>query len=395
MTYNIHIVKTDTEFTNLEKIWNELLTFSPANNYFLSWEWLWHWWQVFAEPDDRLMILLVEKEKEIIGIAPFYVRKRFLGGIYPVRRMMFLGTQEEGDGDVCSDYMDVIYREDEERGVVNILFQAIVQHDICDEIYLSKIDTSTKTFTLFQEEARNLKFFTRIADEFVSPYIKLPSTWDEYLKSISKSMRWNIKNERRKLQKCSNVIYRRTENPTDMGRDFDDLVTLHQKRWGRQGIAGAFSNEKFTMFHKNVMQYMIKNGNLELVVLSEDNQNRAVVYNIYYKNKIYVYQTGRDVDDRKIAFGYLLHCQCIENAIRKGLVEYDFLPKGPSDDYKDRFAKDYRVLSDLYMARTWFVKQFVKARESARSVYHYVKPAISRAHQSRMKSEHHNDTAVP
>jgi CelD/BcsL family acetyltransferase involved in cellulose biosynthesis len=76
----------------------------------------------------------------------------------------------------------------------------------------------------------------------------------------------------------------------------------------------------------------------------------------------------------------VLHSYCIEEAIKRGIEEYDFLPKGRSDDYKGRFAKDYRVLSDLYMARTWFVKKFVKARESARSVYHNVKPAVRRAY---------------
>jgi CelD/BcsL family acetyltransferase involved in cellulose biosynthesis len=380
MTYTIRIVKTDTEFTNLEKIWSELLNFSPANNYFLSWEWLWHWWQVYAKPDDRLMILLVEKEKEVIGIAPFYVRKTFLGGIYPMRRMMFLGTQEDGDGDVGSDYMDVLYREGEERGVINILFQAIVQQDICDEIYLSKIDTSTKTFTLFQEEAENLKFLTMIADEFVSPYIKLPATWDTYLSDLAPSMRYKIRSERRKLQKCGNVMVSKVEHGEDLPRGFEELTRLHKKRWESRGMEGAFSHEQFVQFHKRIMPLMLKKGHLELMLLSENSNSKAVLYNIVYKNKIYFYQSGIDTADRKAAFGYVLHSYCIEEAIKRGIEEYDFLPKGRYDDYKGRFAKDYRVLSDLYMARTWFVKQFVKARESARSVYHYVRPAVRRAH---------------
>lgn len=386
MTYTIRVVKTDTDFANLEKIWNELLTISPANNYFLSWEWLWNWWQVYSETDDRLMVLLVEKEKEIIGIAPFYVRKTFLGGIYPVRRMMFLGTQEKGSGEVGSDYMDVIYREGEERGVVNILFQAIVHHDICDDIYLSKMDTSTKTFSLFQEEAGNLKFFSRIADEFVSPYIKLPSTWDDYLSELAPSMRYKIRNERRKLQKHSNVLISKIEHVEDLPRGFEELTRLHKKRWESRGMEGAFSHEQFDQFHKRIMPLMLNRGHLELVLLSENSNNKAVLYNIVYKNKIYFYQSGIDITDKKAAFGYVLHSYCIEDAIKRGIEEYDFLPKGRSDDYKGRFAKDYRALSDLYMARTWFVKQFVKARESARSAYHYVKPVVSRAHQRRMKS---------
>jgi CelD/BcsL family acetyltransferase involved in cellulose biosynthesis len=382
MSDTIRIVTTAAEFITLEKEWSKLLSISPANNYFLSWEWLWTWWQVYAGPDDRLAIILVEREKEIIGIAPFYVRKTSLGGIYPVRRMMFLGTQEEGDGEVGSDYMDVIYRDGDQRGTVNILFQAIVQHDICDDIYLSKIDTSAKTYTLLQEEAESLKFFTRVSDEHVSPYIKLPLTWDDYLGELAPSMRYKIRNERRKLQKHSNVIVSRIEHVDDLPRGFDELTRLHNHRWESRGMEGAFSNARFVQFHKNIMPLMLKRGHLELVLLSENTNSKAILYNIVYNNKIYFYQSGIDTSDKKAAFGYVLHSYCIEDAIRRGLEEYDFLLKGRSDEYKSRFATDHRGLSDLYMARTWFVKQFVKARESARIAYHYVKPVLKRVHQT-------------
>ena len=173
----------------------------------------------------------------------------------------------------------------------------------------------------------------------------------------------------------------KVEHVEDLRRGFEELTKLHKKRWESRGMEGAFSHEQFVQFHKMIMPLMLQKGHLELVLLSENSNSKAVLYNIAYKNKIYFYQSGIDTTDKKAAFGYVLHSYCIEEAIKRGIEEYDFLPKGQSDDYKGRFAKDYRVLSDLYMARTWFVKQFVKARESARSAYHYVKPAVSRAYQ--------------
>jgi CelD/BcsL family acetyltransferase involved in cellulose biosynthesis len=378
MQSKFRLIKSNKEFRRLEPIWNDLLSQSPANNYFLTWEWLWNWWEVFAETNDELRILVFENGDAIIGIAPFYVRKRFLAKIYPVRRMMFLGTQEHGEGDVGSDYMNVICREGDEISVVHALFMAIAEHDICDEIYLSKMDTASNTFDLFQQDARSAGFLALIADEFVSPYIELPATWDDYLAALNSSMRYKIRNERRKLQKSGNIVTTRVKNADDLERGFKELSRLHKNRWEEKGAEGAFSNPQFNQFHKRIMLSMLKNGRLELVMLSENGSTKAVLYNIAYNGKIYFYQSGINTDDGKAAYGYVLHSHCIEEAIKRGLREYDFLPKGKSDDYKDRFAKDCRMVSDLYIARAWAAKQFTKARESARSIYHTVKPLVLR-----------------
>lgn len=373
----IRQISSTNEFAKLEEKWNNLLSQSPANNYFISWDWLWNWWQVFAKKEDELVILLIEKEDQIIGIAPFYIRKVFIGGIYPVRRMMFLGTQEDGDGDVCSDYMDVIYKDGEEEGVIRCIFNTVVEKNICDEIYLSKMDASSKTFAIFQEAAKKNRFLNIISNEFISPYIKLPAAWEDYLNSLTSSMRYKIRKELRKLQGQHAIVFKKAENQGDLKEGFEGLIRLHQKRWESRGMAGAFSNNKFTMFHNRIMPEMMKKGQLQLISLLADNKHVGVIYNIMYNNKVYFYQSGIDIHDGKSAFGYVLHSYCIEGAIKKGIDEYDFLPKGSMDDYKDRFSTEFRKVSDIYMACNRVVKHFVKAKESARSVYRHVKPYFS------------------
>lgn len=370
------VIKSNDDFGKLERVWNELLSQSPANNYFLTWEWLWNWWQVFARTDDELSIFVLEKGDKVAAIAPFYVRKKLLRGIYPVRRMMFLGTQEEDDGDVGSDYMDIICGEGEERGCIGNIFEFISKRNLCDEIYLSKINSASGTFDLLQKESDKHNFLKIIVNDFVSPYIKLPSKWDDYINSLSASMRHKIRKERRKLQKSGNVVIKKVDDKSDLIKGFDELVRLHRKRWEAKGMRGAFSNEKFISFHKRLIPSMMDKKQLELVFLSEDNGNKAVLYNIIYNNKIYFYQSGREINENKTAYGYLLHSYCIEDAIRQGLGEYDFLPKGGADDYKDRFSTSSRRLSDIYMARHPALKQFMRVRESSRKVYHVMKPYL-------------------
>jgi len=372
----MRLVESNEEFRQLKQVWDHLLEQSPADNYFLSWEWMWNWWQVFALPEDRLTILLIEDEDGVAGIAPFYVRKNLHRGIYSVRRMMFLGTQDGGPGDVCSPYMNIIYRKDAEQ-LVGIIFKTLIRHDICEEVFLAKVDNSSGTFKLFQDHALRHGFLVRIAEEYVSPYIRLPLSWDAYLQGLSPATRYKIRRERRKLDRCDFTVGK-VENPDELMKYYEELVTLHEKRWNSKGLRGAFSNEKFSCFHKKIMPQMLKNGRLELNFLSEKGTVRAMLYNIVYRNKIYFYQSGIDTSEKKAAFGYLLHGYSIENAVKNGITEYDFLCKGRADNYKGHFAKQRRTVSDIYIARQWALKHFVGAEEAARRVYRRIKPYFMR-----------------
>lgn len=302
-----------------------------------------------------------------------------MAGILPVRRLMFIGTQEHGDGDVGSDYMDIIYRSGEEKEIVEVILTTAHEQDICDEMYFSKMIASTETFKILGEESEKLGFLTQITNEYVSPYITLPPTWDAYLNKLTSSMRYKIKNEKRKCAKLELINISKADNERSLALFFSELVSLHNKRWQAKGLAGAFMNDQFFSFHRGILPRLLESGKLELVRITENGDTRAVLYNIFYGKKIYFYQSGIDTYETKAAFGYLLHSYCIEDAINRGLHEYDFLPKGGTDKYKDRFANASRIVADLYIARSLPVKCIRKMLDSVRSAYQpfkkYIKPA--------------------
>jgi len=370
MRYRAHIIESTEGFQTLEPAWNDLLAESPADNYFLRWEWLWNWWDVFGRTDDKLRIIVVENGDGIVAIAPLYTRKRALMRVCPVRRMMFLGTQDEGEGDVCSDYMSIIYKKGEEKDVVDAVFKTIEEEDLCDEVYFPRIDRSSRIIPFIQERDG---FMARILNEYESPYVTLPATWDGYLASLSSSMRSKIRRERKRLEALPSAGFVKTETHDELRVGFDELVRLHQINWESRGFPGSFSSKQFMRFHETMMPKMMENGHLELVLLSIGASVKAVIYNIVYHGTTYFYQSGVDRADKGIAFGYLAHSHCIKEAIEAGMSTYDFLPKGGTDDYKDRFANGARQVFDLYLVRRGFVKFFVKAQDFARGIYHRVR----------------------
>lgn len=105
------------------------------------------------------------------------------------------------------------------------------------------------------------------------------------------------------------------------------------------------------------MEEMLQNGHLELRFLCVSGKNISVLYNIKYRNKIYFYQAGLDISfDRSLSPGLLLHAHSIEEAIKDGVEEYDFLAEGSMDSYKERWSKECKYLCDIYMARARIVK---------------------------------------
>lgn len=106
----------------------------------------------------------------------------------------------------------------------------------------------------------------------------------------------------------------------------------------------------------------------------------------FYRQKIidnyiadfYFYQGGLDTSfDEGLTPGYLLHSQCIENAIQKGVSEYHFLLMGNLDAYKKQWAGSSKHMCDIYMARPGIMKMFMKTKTKARNYYHCVNKLIS------------------
>jgi len=97
----VEVIKTTKEFQNLREEWNNLLSESKADTIFLTWEWLFTWWENYGM-NRELTIFLIKEKEMLIGIAPLMICKEYVAGL-PVRLLKFIGSEE-----VCSEYLDFI-----------------------------------------------------------------------------------------------------------------------------------------------------------------------------------------------------------------------------------------------------------------------------------------------
>ncbi|MBI5235103.1 MAG: GNAT family N-acetyltransferase [Deltaproteobacteria bacterium] len=359
MTQGISVERLTTieGFSAMRGEWNGLLAASPANTVFLRWEWLFEWWKAYVNPGLSLSIMLVKKSGALIGIGPFYLTNA---------RMMFLGTKH---GCVISEYMDIIYREDDCDEVISAIIAYTVESGL-SEMLLENIPSDSTSLRALEKYAQTNKLSYLTAAEKTSPYIKLqtPYSFEEFLEERGASIRRKIKTEQRKLSRLSGVVVRRTSGAHELDRDYAELVRLHGERWSGKGTSGAFSDPLFSAFHRGVCGWMLDCGFLELGFISVSGRNIAAIYNLNYNGKVYFYQSGMDKDfNRSMSPGLLLHSLSIRDAIDAGATEYDFMIAGPGDAYKKTWTDDYHCLCDVYIAtpcimRIYMLTKGAKAR---------------------------------
>ena len=85
----------------------------------------------------------------------------------------------------------------------------------------------------------------------VCPFIPLTPSWDEFVKRLSKNMRTNVGRRRRQVAKQFRAEYDLATDET-LPAAMEELFRLHNARWRRRGVAGAFAGERMQAFHHEV-----------------------------------------------------------------------------------------------------------------------------------------------
>ncbi|MCG7984122.1 MAG: GNAT family N-acetyltransferase [Candidatus Thiodiazotropha lotti] len=373
--YSVEVIKTYNDFKQLECIWNELLSDSPTDTYFMRWEWISNWWDIYAQSSDELNIIVVRDNDTIVCIAPFFTRKKYLFKFYPFKVLMFLGTQDTSQGDVCSVYSDLIYRIDnsDKDKLFGLVLEQVVNRIDCDKFYFSRVDVNSASieYLLNTFNDRGLERYTK--QVLFSPYINLPDNWDAYMQSISASMRYKIRREQRKFERnFKNISFRKTADQDGLSSDYATLVNLHQSWWGSRGVVGSFSDSNFHNFHKIMTRTMLDNDHLDLSFIENDGESLAAIYLIKYEGKIYYYQSGISEANRNVALGYIMHAYCIEDAIDSGFTEYDFLPDSDFNSYKTKYTKIYKDVEVVYFYNNRLLAIHEKSFRILRKLYKHL-----------------------
>ncbi len=156
-----------------------------------------------------------------------------------------------------------------------------------------------------------------------SPYVPLPASYEAYLGSLGKKDRHEL---RRKVRRAGEALpglsFRVVRTREDLARDFPSFVELH-----RRSHAGKrdFMDDRMERFFREAAEAFLDAGWLRLAFLSAGPEDVAAAFQLSWCGAALLYNSGFDPAKREASPGLALVARCIEEAIREGMREYDFL----------------------------------------------------------------------
>jgi hypothetical protein len=339
---------------SLTNKWNNILSQSESDNIFLTWEWVFNWWQVYGAGKKLRVLVLRDPDEAIVAIAPFYVRaKKILGGL-SINEIRFLGTGE----DVSPDYLDFIIKKGFENEAINVFIKYLAVKNGWHIINLTDMLSTSFNVKILQKVAADNRLVVESSERATCPYIQLLPDWEEYIGGLSKNMRYNIKRRRQNLEKTFKTRYFIWQDIGGLDYAMERLSFLHKKRWEQKGGKHGFSSEEYNAFHQAVAREFAMKGWLQLSCLELDGEIVGILYDYRYGNKIYYYQGGFDPSLYKYSLGVVLRAYVIQKAIENGIKEIDLLKGGYDHKYMwtehDRHTINLMIGNNTFRSKTFF-----------------------------------------
>jgi len=298
---------------------------------FLTWEWVSTWWDHFGA-DSRLFVLVVRNSNgQTIGIAPLRIALRRQWGIFPIRRIEFLGYQ---GSKVCADHLDFLTQVPYRDVITNFLLEEIMRRrEDWDALELADLAEESLIPELLSQMCSDCHIKRMSGARQQCPYIELPDHWSSLLESLKKNHRSNVKRKREKLFKNFRVSFERDCLPQIVIPRMQILEGLHGSARNRKGEMGNFRLKEYSDFHRAVAKQMANAGFLYLAQLNCDEIPVAALYGFHLGGRLFGYQTGFSSSWAPHGVGAVLQAMVLEDAIEHlHAIEYDFL-RG-NEEYK-------------------------------------------------------------
>jgi len=313
--YNRRVLRTSLlthadAFLGARAAWQELAGVSENATPFQTWEWQSTWWKHFGG-SRSLRLYTVHEGGDLVGIAPMMLSR----GIWRALRPCGVGP---------SDYLHPLARAGYERAVADSLAERFCEEPGVDLIDLHQVR---------ETEAMAERFRARTQEQAKALVLDLPGTFDAYLATLGKSLRYDV----RRFEKPGRSETVSIEEPADAvsaSAALTVLFDLHVRRWRKRMLPGAFT-PALRRFHLEWARLAVEAGMLRLSVLRHRGEPVGAVYGMAQGQTVYYYQAGFDPKAGNISPGTLAVAHTIRRAIEEGMRQFDFM-RG-DEPYKRRW----------------------------------------------------------
>lgn len=283
--------------------WQHFHSANQMKMPFFTKEWHVLWNRVFGSGYEQVFLDVDGKV-----LVPFLVRDK---------SAMFSGGKE------ISDYMDVLGPEDaKESAWAEVM--AYMKGRGVDHIHLDNLPAHSQTLEVFRDRAER---------EDTTPYLDLPHTWEEYVASLDKHNRHELRRKMRNFEAAHESIraYRAKNTPENM-ETLLSLMALDESK-------KTFLTPEMLEFFRGLPQAFPQD--LHIFFLEVDGEVVAATLSFIYNNALLLYNSGYNAVQYSLA-GFYIVAKSIQHAIESGYATYNFLQGNERYKY-DLGGKDFLV----------------------------------------------------
>ena len=318
-----------TDFDQIEEQWEKLLPTSVTNTVFVTPWWQRIWWNHFGA-DSQLRIFAVKNGDRLLGVAPMRLREGVLS---------FLGDTD------LFDYHDFVVARDSEAA----FYEALCDHLVGTEwhtMHLGSLPEGSPTLRHMTRMGGRNGLSVVVLDEDKAPVADLPSSWEEYLASLRRHDRHELRRKLRRLERWDGAQQYTCNSSGMLADSMADFFRLLRSSSPDKTTFLTGARERFFL---DAASELASRGHFRLYFLEVGGRRVASCICFDYDGAYLLYNSGYDPDYASLSVGLLNKALCIQEAIERGRVRFEFL-RG-SERYKYNLGAVDRIVYRMVARR--------------------------------------------
>jgi CelD/BcsL family acetyltransferase involved in cellulose biosynthesis len=342
--HSVGIITTESGWLALEADWKRLLERIPDATVFHSFEYQWHTWRHLGT-SNHLFIIVVRRDNEVTGIAPFELRPRNeMGGWH--RELGLIGTPWEVE-------RSRLLIEPGDVPTLDAIAHCLLDHRQCwDLCTLWEIAPGDLLMERLMTNLSGEDLLLAQTHSSTCPYIDLDGSWEDYLAGRSRRLRKNLRRSKRRLEAIGKLRMKEILCWPEAEEAMADYLTVEIRSWKHEKGLGIGRNPWHFGFYKGLAKLYSQAGRFDLRILTLDDEPIAATFGIHDRGTFYSMRIAHDLSFNAYSPGTLLEAMELESLFAEKVNRYD--PLGGFLTNKVRWADSSIETITLHIySRTW------------------------------------------
>jgi CelD/BcsL family acetyltransferase involved in cellulose biosynthesis len=242
---------------------------------------------------------------------------------------------------------DFIVARGQDITVYRRLWNALADTSGCDMVMLAQVPESSRTIETIRNVAESDGWLAGQWSPPPSPFIRLECQYEDFLKRLKGSYRYNLRKRYERLSRVGAVDVEVITEPGAVREAMQDGLRIEAAAWkGAHGTA-IISDPAVTEFYVRLAEREASAGRLQLTFLRVAGQRISFNYLLRSQQTLYGVKIGYDPKYHSYSPGNMLLNLILQDACSQGIDEYDFL--GVADGWKFDWTKDARQHHWLFL----------------------------------------------